>query len=347
MPSMNTVLVALSLGFVAHAQHYTATYLPSNAPVHSEKGQYGTNKCGTAANQTSLCQNAYLNSLDDFCLFAPPYPGKDSEIGDSEQIEVSWCLQDGYGTRLIPDGSIHGVTFIQTPDFVQVTGVGDLTSMNIPKGDEGGELDPHGATGVGNPIGGLVFSKAFGKLEQIHEWTNFMAANEFCFRACKPGPKAPEWCEHIYDEQGCEWNMPGNYAAGTFEHCVADSGLPMGVYGTSTYHQGGGPTPPPHAAPSSSKCVKTASVGNGAVISASSIVSVSVSGSTPTPTPLSLSSFSSALASSATGTAPGSTSTAAGGAASSGAGAALALPGLVATTGTLLVGAMLGAVMVL
>lgn len=25
--------------------------------------------------------------------------------------------------------------------------------------------------GTGNPIGGLVFSSAFGSLEQIHEWT--------------------------------------------------------------------------------------------------------------------------------------------------------------------------------
>ena len=39
------------------------------------------------------------------------------------------------------------------------------------QGDEGGELDPHGADGNGNPIGGLVFSSAFGTLEQIHEWT--------------------------------------------------------------------------------------------------------------------------------------------------------------------------------
>jgi hypothetical protein len=46
-----------------------------------------------------------------------------------------------------------------------------LTSLNIPKGDEGGELDPHGADGNGNPVGGLVFSSAFGTLEQLHEWT--------------------------------------------------------------------------------------------------------------------------------------------------------------------------------
>ena len=46
-----------------------------------------------------------------------------------------------------------------------------MTSLNIPKGDAGGELDPHGADGNGNPIGGLVFSSAFGQLQQIHEWT--------------------------------------------------------------------------------------------------------------------------------------------------------------------------------
>lgn len=38
---------------------------------------------------------------------------------------------------------------MQTPDYVQITGIGDLTSMNIPAGDAGGELDPHGATGNG------------------------------------------------------------------------------------------------------------------------------------------------------------------------------------------------------
>lgn len=87
--------------------------------------------------------------MDDFCLFAPPKPGADSAIGNTERIEVSWCLKDGYGTRLIPDGTIAGAHFIQTPDFVQITGHGDLTKLNIPQGDAGGELDPHGADGNG------------------------------------------------------------------------------------------------------------------------------------------------------------------------------------------------------
>ena len=48
------------LGLIGvHAQTYTATYLPSNAPDKSEQGQTGTNKCGTGSNQTSQCQNAY------------------------------------------------------------------------------------------------------------------------------------------------------------------------------------------------------------------------------------------------------------------------------------------------
>ena len=94
-----------------------------------------------------------MNSLDDFCLFAPPNPGAASDIGDTERIEVAWCVQGGHGTRVIPDGTITGAHFVQTPDYVQVTGVGDLTKINIPQGDQGGELDPHGADGNGeSPI---------------------------------------------------------------------------------------------------------------------------------------------------------------------------------------------------
>lgn len=93
--------------------------------------------------------NRTVNSLDDWCIFAPPQPGPDSVIGNTERIEVAWCTADGHGTRLIPDGSITGAHFVQTPDYVQITGVGDLTKINIPAGDEGGELDPHGADGNG------------------------------------------------------------------------------------------------------------------------------------------------------------------------------------------------------
>ncbi|KAF5370542.1 hypothetical protein D9757_010127 [Collybiopsis confluens] len=287
------VIFAGSLGFfagvtlasLANAQ-YSATYLPSNAPPTTEKGQTGTNKCGTGSNQTSMCQNAYINSVDDWCLWAPPTPGPGQTIGETEQIEVSWCLKDGYGTRLIPDGAISGAHFVITPDFVQVTGVGDLTRLNIPAGnDGGGELDPHGADGNGNPIGGLVFSSAFGQLEQIFEWTNFMANDQFCFRACKPGSDmAPTWCQHIYDEMGCEWNMPANYAPGVFEVCQGDSGEPMGVYGASTFHQGDAATPAAHPRPSSSQCTTITSVGNNVLVTSLPSSSGSSTASVASPT---------------------------------------------------------------
>ncbi|THH26315.1 hypothetical protein EUX98_g7873 [Antrodiella citrinella] len=263
-------VAVLSLAVLAHGQTYSATYLPSNAPKTSEQGQAGTNQCSTGQDQNSTCQNAYINSVDDFCLWAPPSPGPDSVIGNTERIEVSWCVKGGYGTRVIPDGTIQGAHFVQTPDFVQITGVGDLTKINIPKGDSGGELDPHGADGNGNPIGGLVFSSAFGQLEQLHEWTNFMSDTMFCFRACKPGPMAPEWCQHIYDVMGCQWNMPANYDAGTFERCAGDSG------------QGDPATPAAHPIPSSSQCTTLTSIGNGLAVSGAP--TSSQASTTPTPT---------------------------------------------------------------
>ncbi|KAH9060325.1 hypothetical protein EDB83DRAFT_907050 [Lactarius deliciosus] len=260
------VILALSLLGV-RAQTYSATYLPSNTPQQSEQGQAGTNQCGTGFNQTSQCQNAYINTVDDWCIFAPPDPGPGSVIGNTERIEVSWCMKSGYGTRVIPDGTIAGLHFVQTPDYVQITGVGDLTKINVPAGDAGGELDPHGADGNGNPIGGLVFSKAFtGQFVQLHEWTNFVSATEFCFRGCKDGPNAPALCEHIYDVMGCDWNMPGNYGPG-FDRCAGDSGEPMGVYGGSTFHQGDPATPPAHPAPATSSCSTTSSIGNNLAVS--------------------------------------------------------------------------------
>ncbi|KAK0440218.1 uncharacterized protein EV420DRAFT_1279267 [Desarmillaria tabescens] len=253
---------------------YTATYLPDTAP---DKTGQGTNKCGTTSSQDSMCQNIYINAADDFCLWAPPISGLDSTIGATECIEVSWYLKSGYRTRVIPEGTITGIHFVLTPDFVQIAGSGDLTKLNIPAGNEGGELDPHGADGNGNPIGGLLFSSAFGKTQQMFEWTvstrNFMAATDFCFRACNPAG------EHIYDLMGCAWNVPANYDAGVFKSCNGDSGEPMGVYGTLTFHQGEASTPAPHPVLSSSQCTTFSAIGGGAATMSVTITMTSTSAS--------------------------------------------------------------------
>lgn len=75
--------------------------------------------------------------------------------------------------------------------------------MNVPRGDEGGELDPHGADGNGNPVGSVVTSSQFGGLKQIKEWHQFIGSGEFCIRICNPSdPDAWKWCQHIYDVMG-------------------------------------------------------------------------------------------------------------------------------------------------
>jgi len=240
-------------------QVWNVGYAATAPPNKSENGQFGTNNCGTTSSQSSNCQTAWINDVDDFCLWAPPNPN--GNIGDTEEEEVAWCTKSGRGTRTIPNGSLQGVHFVRTPDYVQVTGVGDFTKINIRKGDAGGELDPHGATGNGNPIGGLVYGNTFGTNLQYHEWTSFISDTEFCFRACI-GTNAAKQCNHIYDLLGCFWNMPANYDANVYESCKGDDDLPMGIYGTSTFFQGQQPTPPAHPAAKSSSCstVPTVSV---------------------------------------------------------------------------------------
>ncbi len=63
---------------------------------------------------------------------------------------------------MIPDQTLKGVHFVKTPEYVQVTGVGDFTKINIPQGDAGGELDNRGADGKGNPGTSIVFPAQIG-----------------------------------------------------------------------------------------------------------------------------------------------------------------------------------------
>lgn len=94
---------------------------------------------------------------------------------------------------------------IHTSQFVQVTGKLKQTNIQIPAGDAGGEFDPHGADGKGNPIGGIIVGKGKdGKIVQFTEWTQFIGSDIFCIRACYPNADM-RYCEHIYDEMGCEW----------------------------------------------------------------------------------------------------------------------------------------------
>lgn len=108
-----------------------------------------TLKSFSVLSTSKLIRSAHLS----LSLFAPPTAGPKSLIADTERIEVSWCTKAGYGTRLIPEGTITSAQFLRTDTFVQIIGKGDMTKINVFPKDEGGELDPHGADGLGNPIG--------------------------------------------------------------------------------------------------------------------------------------------------------------------------------------------------
>jgi hypothetical protein len=218
------------------SKHFEYTALPYQADTsNGDRGtQQGYNICNsTTEGPNSLCQTAIINGIDDFCLWGPPTPN--SEIGVIEGEAVAWCTKSGYGTRIIPKGALTGVQFIKTPDYVQITGLINQDQIYIAANDSGGEMDPHGADQRGNPLGGLIFSKAFnssnGNFVQAIEWHNFMGGGAFCLKACDPaGPNAARYCEHIFDRIGCNYNAPAAYQDGVFLSCLGENQDFPGVY---------------------------------------------------------------------------------------------------------------------
>jgi len=98
---------------------------------------------------------------------------------------------------------------------------------------------------------------------QVLEWNYFIGSGIFCMKVCDPASSnAASMCQHTYDEVGCSYNMPANYGTinGTFESCLGDDQLPVGVYVangvTSTWLQASGFTTIPYTAaiPPSSSC---------------------------------------------------------------------------------------------
>ena len=63
-------------------------------------------------------------------------------MGECECIDRAWltdryCLKDGYGTRLIPQGTITAAHFVKVRSdkvsYVQVTGSGDVRKFRFVK----------------------------------------------------------------------------------------------------------------------------------------------------------------------------------------------------------------------
>ncbi|CAD6938276.1 unnamed protein product [Tilletia controversa] len=276
------VLLPTTVMAAVDPQHmYKPTFTVDKLPDKWEKGQVGTNRCDKWAphNEKSMCQNAFINSVHDFCLWGPFKHNVD--VGNEEKNMVAYCLKSGYGTRLIPDGTIKQAHFIKAKSFMQITGYGDFTKIGIKKKDAGGELDSHGADGYGNPPGGLVFSSTIPgtnkQFTQMHEWASFMSATEFSFRACfETAPEKLRLCPHQYDEMGARFSHPGDYGPG-FDECDSDDGQMPGWYrvkknvngkesiSSSFFWQGDAHTPNPHKPGKTSNCKEYKTLHSGPV----------------------------------------------------------------------------------
>ncbi|KAJ1021921.1 hypothetical protein NDA16_003683 [Ustilago loliicola] len=315
MKAAAALLTALVAGVSAQSSVPPFRY---GTPNPNAPGVKGTNRNGptnpsspqlnTPVNQTSNSRLATLNSIDDWCTFGPEVPG--TVIGNVEGETVAYCTKPRNNARVIPDGTVTGAHFVKTPLYVQLMALGDFTKIGLVAGDEGGELDPHGATNMGNPVGGNVTSNVSGEDVFYEEWMNYVSYNQLCFRICIAGseqaPTALE-CEHELDVMGCNFVMPGNYADNVFETCDGDSAYPPGLYPqangqTSTFKQfftgeyvaggitysytnGAADQTTPQGAystPSTSNCRTTNTISNGIRSLVSTSSSTSASGSMST-----------------------------------------------------------------
>ena len=80
---------------------------------------------------------------------------------------------------------------MRTPAYIQIVGTFNQTGINLMSDDSGGELDPNGADGLGNPLGGLLYSTGLPSgdnktYEQTQHWTNFIDGTHFCYKVCDP-----------------------------------------------------------------------------------------------------------------------------------------------------------------
>ncbi|KAE8539534.1 hypothetical protein D1P53_004636 [Cryptococcus gattii VGV] len=141
----------LLLLFFFFIRYTNAQYIPQASYSRRRDGwdEWDEGSMGKRqGNDGDESRSLYLVSHTDFCLFGPPSlpPSNTSSISQINRDVVSWCTvprrgQDGKSQRGIPDGTLNGVTYVKANSWVQVSGTGDLTKLNIPAGDQGAQFD--------------------------------------------------------------------------------------------------------------------------------------------------------------------------------------------------------------
>ncbi|KAF4610737.1 hypothetical protein D9613_007353 [Agrocybe pediades] len=127
--------------------HYGSSALFSTRPparrTSSARLQQVQSHDPRTSTEQPMCQAAYFNLFDDFCIWGPSEPERG--VANTEGEMVAWCSKPGHSTRLIPQGALTGLQWIQTPDYVQAVGFIDQPSINIKADDWEERWTPHSA----------------------------------------------------------------------------------------------------------------------------------------------------------------------------------------------------------
>ncbi|GAA6060071.1 hypothetical protein JCM10212_003032 [Sporobolomyces blumeae] len=215
---------------------YSAVPYQVNPYAVGRGPQSGYNQCNsTTGGPDSQCQTLIANDIGDFCVWGSPTTSANGTIGDVEAAVVAYCTTDKHGARVIPAGAITGLQVLRTKAYIQWTGHINMTGVNLMQDDTGGELDPHGADQLGNPLGGLVYSSGLpsgdnSTLQQVVSWNEFIGSGVFCLKLCDPSITSPNYCENKFDLIGCDYNMPAAYEDGVFLDCDSDLQEVVGTY---------------------------------------------------------------------------------------------------------------------
>ncbi len=148
-----------------------------------------------APSLSGMGRQAHIRSANDFCLYLPPDPTTQNLV-EAEADAVAYCINAVNGTRPMPDGFLQSAVYLQTPNYVQVTGTFDPLVMNINPADCGGEYDSHGAAGIGNPAGAFIDNGS-------KDWFQFLGscdygqgvASAFVIRSCV-GANSYGYCDN-------------------------------------------------------------------------------------------------------------------------------------------------------
>ncbi|WRT70361.1 uncharacterized protein IL334_007359 [Kwoniella shivajii] len=255
--SFSTIQILLFTLYIS--RNVMGQYIPSQGHTRD----INNNTLGARGEDDSQSQsqskNLYLMSHDDFCLLAPSNPG--TKISEAGQDVVSYCTNKEHKTRLIPDGTLKGVTYVKTPSWVQVSGSGDFTKMNISPNDFGGQFDSSEHT----PEGATLKISTGG--DPARNWVTMISADTFCMRACTGDPA---YCPTQYDSLGCYFLTSNGVGwDDVWQDCEGDDGDAPGVIDGKTYTPGNGPDPTP-SIPAVSNCQPGSSISSGQTAAAGS-----------------------------------------------------------------------------